>query len=64
MKTDFKTWERERLEKFARDAADENRELRQQVNDLLRAYRAEVIRNASNEPIRKIRGKWLGEIQA
>lgn len=57
--TTFSTWTRDNLEKFAQEAAEDNRQLRQQVNDLLRAYRAEVIRNAAKEPVRLIRGKWL-----
>lgn len=45
MKTDFKTWERDTLEKFARDAADENRELKEKLKGLLDAWRKEVIKN-------------------
>lgn len=44
--SDFSKWSRESLEQFARDAAQENRILTEQVAGLLRAYRAEVVRNA------------------
>lgn len=37
--TDFSTWERASLERFARHAADDNRELRAEVRAALDAYR-------------------------
>lgn len=39
---DFSTWDRATLERFAREAADENRELRQDLRIALDAYRAAV----------------------
>ena len=39
---DFSAWQRETLEQFARQAADENRQLRADVRTALDAYRAEV----------------------
>jgi len=38
-RTDFKDWKRETLEKFAREAADENLVLRTQLKDALNAWR-------------------------
>ena len=42
--SDFTTWERKILEQFARDAADENKILKQQVKDLLTALRKEWLK--------------------
>lgn len=42
LRTDFSTWQRETLEQFARQAADENKQLRQDLRTALDAYRAEV----------------------
>jgi len=39
---DFSTWGRATLERFAREAADDNRELRQDLRIALDAYRAAV----------------------
>lgn len=39
---DFSIWDRETLERFAREAADENRELRADLRAALDAYRALV----------------------
>lgn len=41
-RTDFSTWERGNLERFARHAADENLLLRTQLRDALDAWRREV----------------------
>lgn len=49
MKTDFKNWERETLEKFAREAADENRDLKEKLKGLLDAWRKEVINNHKDQ---------------
>lgn len=40
--TDFTTWDRKTLEQFARQAADENRELHADLRAALDAYRALV----------------------
>jgi hypothetical protein len=45
-RTDFSTWERTTLEQFARQAADENRQLHADLRLALDAYRAEVRRQA------------------
>jgi len=45
MKTDFKTWKRQALEDFARQAADENAALRELVRALHEAWKKEVLRN-------------------
>lgn len=37
--TDFSIWERETLERFARQAADENKQLREDLRVALDAYR-------------------------
>jgi len=37
--TDFSTWDRETLERFAREAADENKQLREDVKMLLNRIR-------------------------
>lgn len=39
---DFSAWDRSTLEQFARQAADDNRELRQDLRAALDAYRASV----------------------
>lgn len=44
-RTDFKTWDRETLEKFARTSADENKALREELAFALAAWRKEVLRN-------------------
>lgn len=44
-RTDFKSWTREGLEKFARDVADENLVLRTDNKVLLEQWRAEVKKN-------------------
>lgn len=49
MKTDFRAWERDTLERFARDAADENRELKEKLKELLVAWRKEVIKNQKEQ---------------
>jgi len=36
--TDFKSWDRETLERFAREAADENRQLRDDLRTALDAW--------------------------
>jgi hypothetical protein len=41
-RTDFSTWDRPTLERFAREAADENRELRADLRAALDAYRFAV----------------------
>ncbi len=41
-RTDFSTWQRETLERFAREVADENLQLRADVRTALDGYRAEV----------------------
>lgn len=38
-RTDFSTWKRETLERFARQAADENKQLREDVRAALAAFR-------------------------
>lgn len=45
-KTDFKTWERATLERFARECADENLDLRETLILALAAWRKEVLRSA------------------
>ena len=40
--TDFKTWQRETLEQFARDAAADNLQLKADVQTLLAAWRNEL----------------------
>lgn len=45
--TDFKTWERETLERFAREVADENKALREELALALEAWRKEVLRSAT-----------------
>ena len=42
-RTDFKNWERSNLERFARQAADENLVLREEVKLLRNAWRKEVV---------------------
>lgn len=42
-RTDFSTWDRSTLERFAREAADENRELRADLRTALDAYRVLVV---------------------
>ena len=42
--TDFKTWERKTLEEFARQAADENKELREQLRVAIDAYRKLIVK--------------------
>lgn len=42
-KADFTLWQRENLEKFARQAADENRELRENLKFALEAWRKCVL---------------------
>jgi hypothetical protein len=42
---DFSTWDRLTLERFAREAADENRELRADLRAALDAYRQAVATN-------------------
>lgn len=37
--TDFQTWDRKTLEQFARDAAEENKRLREDIRTLLAAWR-------------------------
>lgn len=44
-RTDFKTWDRGNLERFARQAADENLMLRDQLREALAAWRREVLAN-------------------
>jgi len=44
--TDFATWDREVLNKFARDAANEIRALEEELRVALDAYRKLVIENA------------------
>lgn len=44
-RTDFKTWERATLERFAREAADENRVLRDQLAWMLEERRKELLRH-------------------
>lgn len=44
--TDFATWEREILNKFARDAANELNALKEELRVALDAYRKLVIENA------------------
>lgn len=41
--TDFRLWERAVLEHFARTAADENKQLREDLRAALDAYRKEII---------------------
>ena len=41
-RTDFKTWDRSTLEKFAREAADENKQLRDDLRTAINAYRKAV----------------------
>lgn len=41
-RTDFSTWQRETLERFARDAAEEIRELRADVRAALDGLRTEI----------------------
>jgi hypothetical protein len=41
---DFSTWDRKTLEQFARQAADENRELREDIKVVIDAWREEVHR--------------------
>jgi predicted HAD superfamily Cof-like phosphohydrolase len=50
MKTDFKTWKRETLEEFARQAADENKALHQLIQALHDAWKKEVAKNAEIKP--------------
>jgi hypothetical protein len=42
-RTDFRTWERATLERFAREAADENLILRTQLKDALAAWRRALV---------------------
>lgn len=42
--TDFSTWKREILEQFARDASDENFQLKQDIKAALAAWRVELAR--------------------
>jgi len=48
MKTDFSTWQRKTLEDFARQVADENLELKEQLRAALAAYRMEVVKNGNS----------------
>ena len=45
-RTDFKSWQRGTLEQFARQVADENKQLREDNKTLLDAWRSEVESNA------------------
>lgn len=49
IKTDFKTWERETLERFAREVADENARLREDNALLLRQWRAAVLESQTKQ---------------
>jgi hypothetical protein len=40
--TDFATWKRETLEQFARDAAEENLQLKEDLKTALAAWRNEL----------------------
>ena len=51
MKTYFKTWERETLERFAREVADENKTLKELVKSLFKAWKEEVIKNENKEMV-------------
>jgi len=42
--TDFATWKRETLEQFARQAADENKQLKEDLKAALAAWRAELLK--------------------
>lgn len=44
-RTDFATWDRGTLEKFARTCADENKALREELAFALAAWRKEVLRD-------------------
>lgn len=44
MKTDFATWDRVMLERFARQAAEENLQLREDLKAALAAWRAELLK--------------------
>jgi len=50
-RTDFKSWSREGLEKFARHVADENLVLEANNNVLLEQWRAEVKKNEPAPPL-------------
>jgi hypothetical protein len=41
--TDFGTWSRTTLEEFAQQAADENKELREQLRTAIDAYRKLIV---------------------
>lgn len=45
-RTDFSTWDRKILERFAREAADENQQLKESVALLQAAWRKAVVSNA------------------
>lgn len=47
---DFTTWDRATLERFAREAADENRELRADLRAALDAYRG-LVREQGNAEV-------------
>lgn len=46
---DFALWSRENLERFAREAADENKQLREDLRAALDAYRRAVAASAPPE---------------
>lgn len=46
MKTDFKNWDRETLERFAREASDENVQLKEDLKAALAAWRKELSKGA------------------
>ncbi|WP_395026553.1 hypothetical protein [Comamonas odontotermitis] len=48
-RTDFSTWQRETLERFAREVADENLQLRADVRTALNGYRREVLQQAPQQ---------------
>lgn len=49
VREDFKTWQRENLERFARQAADENKQLRDNLRVAIDAYRQLVVAQAPKE---------------
>ena len=44
MKTDFATWDRVMLEQFARQVADENLQLKEDLKAALAAWRTELLK--------------------